>query len=106
MNRASPHMEQPHSGQSPSGTSGQPPASACNCSNGLSPPHPVQYLVTCVILATSSVWYLQRMKIGVGADSDMTDGRFVGCPAACLEGRPALGYEAIPTCSDVRRSQT
>src|SRR6516162_5178164 len=55
MNRASPHTKQPHSGHSPSGTSGQPAASACNCSNGRSSPHPVQYLVTCVILATSSV---------------------------------------------------
>jgi hypothetical protein len=57
-------MAQPHSGQSPSGTSGQPAASACNCSNGRSPPHPVQYLVTCVILATSSVWYVQRITLG------------------------------------------
>jgi uroporphyrinogen decarboxylase len=57
MNRASPQTEQPHSGQSPSGTSGQLAASPCICSNGRSSSHPVQYLVTCVILATSWVRY-------------------------------------------------
>ena len=44
MNRASPHTEQPHSGHSPSGTSGQPTGDACICSNSRSPLHPVQYL--------------------------------------------------------------
>jgi hypothetical protein len=64
MNRASPHAEQPHSGQSPSGTSGQLAASACSCSNGCGSPHPVQYLV---ILATSSVLGnvdVQRFRLG------------------------------------------
>jgi hypothetical protein len=64
MNRASPHIEQPHSGQSPSGTSGQLAASACSCSNSCSSPHPVQYLV---IVATSSVRRnrgVQRFRLG------------------------------------------
>jgi hypothetical protein len=55
MNKASPHTGQPHSGQSPSGTSGQLATSACSCPNGRSSPHPVQYLLSCVIVATSSV---------------------------------------------------
>jgi hypothetical protein len=50
INKASPHTGQPHSGQSPSATSGQPPGSACICSKGRSSLHPVQYLVSCVTL--------------------------------------------------------
>jgi len=77
MNKASPHVEQPHSGQSPSGTSGQLAGSACICSNGRSSPHPVQYLVSWIILATSSAQCnmdLAADLIGVGADSDMLAG--------------------------------
>jgi hypothetical protein len=55
MIRASPQPAQPHSGQSPSGTSGQLARSAWNCSNTRSSLHPEQYLVNCIILATSSV---------------------------------------------------
>jgi len=55
MNKASPHTEQPHSGHSPSGESGQPAGSACICSNRRSSLHPVQYLVRWVIVATSSI---------------------------------------------------
>ena len=46
--------------------------------------------------------------IGVGADSDMTVGRFVGSRAACLEGATALCDETIPDVqrSYVRRSET
>jgi hypothetical protein len=63
MNRASPHTEQPHSGQSPSRTSGQLPESECICSNERSSLHPVQYLVSWVILMTSSV----RCNTGLAA---------------------------------------
>jgi hypothetical protein len=54
MMRASPHIVQPHSWQSPSSASGQLAGSAWNCSNSRSSLHPVQYLFRCVILATSS----------------------------------------------------
>ena len=54
MMRASPHSVQPHSWQSPSGASGQLAGSAWNCSNSRSSLQPLQYLLRCVILATSS----------------------------------------------------
>jgi len=52
--KASPQLVQPHSGQSPSGPSGQLAGSAWNCSNSRSSLHSAQYLLNCVILATSS----------------------------------------------------
>ncbi len=54
MNKASPHCEQPHSGHTPSATSGQLPGSACICSNVRSAVQLAQNLVSWVILATSS----------------------------------------------------
>ena len=55
MNKASPHTAQPHSGHSPSATSGQLADSPCSCSKGCSALHPLQYIVSWIILATSSV---------------------------------------------------
>ena len=49
MKKASPHIRQPHSGQSPSATSGQLAGSGCSCSKGRSSLHPEQYLVSWVI---------------------------------------------------------
>ena len=61
MNKASPHCEQPHSGHRPSATSGQLCGPACICSNVCSALQLPQYLVSWVIVATSSV----RCKTGV-----------------------------------------
>src|SRR5580658_9556324 len=97
MNRASPHRQQPHSGQSPSATSGQLAGSACNCSNGRSSPHSVQYLVSWLIPATSSVrcnTNVQRINRGC-RDSDMLAGQFVGSAAACLQMVTTLWHETI-----------
>src|SRR5208282_4398224 len=72
MMRASPHTVQPHSWQSPSGASGQLAVSAWNCSNSRSWLHPAQYLLRCVILATSSLRCIKGPGgelIEVGADS-------------------------------------
>jgi len=70
MTSASPQAVQPHSGQSPSGPSGQLAGSAWNCSNSRSSPHSPQYLTSsgvlgwgllnCVILATSSALGVTR----------------------------------------------
>src|SRR5208337_2209304 len=98
MIRASPHAVQAHSWQSPSDTSGQLAGSAWNCSNSRSSLHPAQCLLSCVILATSSVRCVSGLAgvEGVDADSGTLLCRCVGSRTACLPSATVWRCETIP----------